>query len=391
MPTTDTPKSGLIVTIEEIRQSSPTGYFRPVIGIVLAAGLSLSLAACQEEPKAEAHVRPVKAVVVALKTGDIVRTFSGTVRARVESNLGFRVPGKILERRVNAGDTVAAGQVVASLDDKDLRLAEDAARAAVAAAKTRLAVARDALARARALLPKGYTPKALLDQRKLEADAARSALEAAESQARQAANATQYAVLKADKGGIVSAVHAEAGQVVAAGTPVITLAEAGETEIALAVPEQDVARLQPGAPVELRLWADDAVKVQGAIREIAGQADPASRTYAVRVSVSSPPAAMRLGMTATATLHLGSQTPHVTVPVTALTQVEGRDAVFVASRGTSTVAPRLVTTGGVSGSGVKIVSGLRPGDIVVTGGVQFLTPGKKVRLPDDVMRTAAAQ
>lgn len=391
MPTTDTSKTGLVVINEEIRQSSASGYFRSAISIVLAAGFSLSLAACQEEQKAEDHVRPVKAIVVALETGDIVRTFSGTVRARVESNLGFRVPGKILERRVNAGDTVAAGQVVARLDDKDLRLAEDAARAAVAAAKTRLAVARDALGRAQALLPKGYTPKALLDQRKLEADAAQSALEAAESQARQAANATRYAVLKADKGGIVSAVHAEAGQVVAAGTPVITLAEAGETEVALAVPEQDVARLQPGAPVALHLWANDAAKAQGTIREIAGQADPALRTYAVRVSVSSPPAAMRLGMTATATLHLGSQTPHVTVPVTALTQVEGRDAVFVAARDTSTVAPRVVTTGGVTGSGVKIVSGLRPGDIVVTGGVQFLTPGKKVRLPDDVMRTAAAQ
>jgi multidrug efflux system membrane fusion protein len=383
MLTADTPQTGLRVTTEEFQHSSAIGYFRSALWLVLAAGFALSLAACKEEPQAENHVRPVKAIVVALETGDVVRTFSGIVRARVESNLGFRVPGKILVRRVNPGDTVAAGEMIARLDDTDLRLAEDAARAAVASAKTRLAVAKDALGRAQVLLPKGYTPKAVLDQRQLEFDAAQSALEAAESQARQAANATQYAVLKADKGGIVSAVHAEAGQVVAAGTPVITLAEAGETEVALAVPEQDVARLRPGTPVKLTLWADGAASLAGTIREIAGQADPALRTYAVRVSVSSPPAAMRLGMTATATLHLGKQAPHMTVPVTALTQVEGRDAVYVAARDTSTVTPRFVTTGGVSG--------LQPGEIVVTGGVQFLARGKKVRLPDEVMRTADAQ
>ena len=387
----DTPKIELPVTIEENHQSSANDYYRLAVRTALAAGLFLPLAACKQEQQAEDHVRPVKAVVVALESGEIVRTFSGTVRARIESNLGFRVPGKILERRVNTGDAVAGGQMIARLDDKDLRLSEDSARAAVAAAKTRLAVARDALDRARTLLPKGYTPKAVADQRQLEFDAAGSALEAAEAQARQAANATQYAVLTADKSGIVSAVHAEAGQVVAAGTPVITLAETGETEVALNVPEQDVARLAAGAPVELSLWADGTAKAQGRIREIAGQADPSLRTYAVRVSVSTPPAAMRLGMTATATLHLGTEAPHVSVPLTALTQVEGRDAVFVASRGTSTVAPRFVITGGVTGTAIKVTSGLQAGEIVVTGGVQFLTTGKKVRLPDDVMRTASAQ
>lgn len=379
-----TPQTGQKLISDVIRKSS-------VVKLAVAAGLALTLAACGEEQKAENHVRPVKAVVVTEQSGDIVRSFSGTVRARVESNLGFRVAGKILERKVNIGDTVKAGQLVAKLDDKDLILSEDSAKASVAAAKTRLAVAKDAYNRSAALLPKGYTAKAVVDQRKLELDAAQSSLEAAEAQARQAGNATQYASLSTDKAGIVSAVYAEAGQVVAAGTPVVALAETGEIEVALTVPEQEVTRLKTGAPVELTLWADGNVKAQGTLREIAGQADPSLRTYAVRVSVANPPASMRLGMTATATLKLGSDTPHVNVPLTALTQVDGRDAVFVADRTSSTVAPRFVTTGGVTPNGVKVVSGLQAGEVVVTGGVQFLTAGKKVRLPQELVKTASVQ
>lgn len=359
--------------------------------LAAAAVLASTLAACNSEPKTENHIRPVKAVVVTEQAGDVVRTFSGTVRARVESNLGFRVPGKILERKVNIGDTVKAGQLVARLDEKDLVLSEDSAKASVAAAKTRLAVAKDAHHRSAVLLPKGYISKAIVDQRKLELDAAQSALDAAEAQSRQASNSTGYANLNADKDGIVSSVYAEAGQVVAAGTPIVTLAETGEIEVALAVPEQEVTRLKTGAPVELTLWADGTIKTQGAIREIAGQADPSLRTYAVRVSVPNSPAGMRLGMTATALLKLGTEAPHIVVPLTALTQVDGRDAVFVADRVSSTVAPRFITTGGVTDRGVKIVSGLQAGEIVITGGVQFLTAGKKVRLPQEVVKTASAE
>lgn len=375
---------------EEYRKSSVHSYHHSIITAMTVAGAALLLTACGPEKGAEEAPRPVKVTVAVQQSGDIVRSFSGTVRARVESNLGFRVPGKILERRVNVGDTVAAGQMIARLDDNDLVLSGNSATAAVSAARTRLAVARDSLNRAKSLLPKGYIAKAAVDLRQLEADAAQSALDAAEAQSRQAANATQYAALTAERGGIVGAVHAEAGQVVAAGTPVITLAEAGETEVALNVPEQDVTRLAPGAAAELTLWADGATKARGRIREIAGQADPALRTYAVRVSIAEPPVAMRLGMTITATLRLGADAPHIVIPLTALTQIDGRDAVFVADRTTSTVAPHFVTTAGVADSGVKVSSGLQPGDVVVTGGVQFLSPGKKVRLPQELAKAATA-
>jgi membrane fusion protein, multidrug efflux system len=359
------------------------------IGLTLGLA-TLVLAGCKEEKAVEQVIRPVKAIVAQEQAPERSRTFSGSVRARIDSPLGFRVAGKITERLVGIGDRIEVGQAIARLDETDLKLSEDSARSAVESARTRLDVARDALNRAKALLPNGYIPKATVDQRQLEFDAAKASLESAEAQARQAGNATGYAALASDKAGIVTAVQAEPGQVVAAGAPVVMLAEAGSIEVALNVPEQEVTHLVAGQPVSLQLWANQDIRADGRIREIGGQADQGSRTYSVRVSVLNPPPAMRLGMTATATLALGSDAPHVVIPVTALTQVEGRDAVFVADRTTQTVTPRFVETDGVGTDGIKLRGGLKAGDVVVTGGVQFLTDGMKVRLPKDVLRTASA-
>lgn len=390
MSKNDVPSGFFLHNTEENRNSS---VFSPHSSLLrVAAGLALALAvtACREEPQAEQIIRPVKAIVVHEQSGDVVRSFSGDMRARVESTLGFRVPGKIVERLVNIGDEVKVGQVIARLDDKDLVLSENSAKAAVLSAKSRLAVAKDALDRAEALQPKGYTPQATVDQRKLEADAAQAGLEEAEAQSRQATNSTGYAVLIADKAGIVTRVEAEAGQVVAAGTPVIALAEAGEIEVALNVPEQDVTHLTVGQAAELEFWADDDIKAQGKIREIARQADSGSRTYAVRIAIPNPPAASRLGMTVTATLKLRPGASHISVPLAALTQIDGHSAVYVADRTASVVNARPVETGGVNADSVKIVSGLKTGEVVVTGGVQFLSEGMHVRLPKDIVQTAAA-
>ncbi len=375
---------------EEKRKSSTFFSHSSRLRIALVLALAIPIAACREEPVAEQTVRPVKAVVVQEQSGDVVRSFSGDLRARIESTLGFRVPGKIVERRVNIGDEVKAGQIIARLDDKDLVLSENSANAAVLSAKSRLAVANDALGRAEKLQPKGYTPEAVVDQRRLEADAAKAALEEAEAQARQAANSSGYAVLKADKAGIVTRVEAQAGQVVAAGTPVISLAEAGEIEVAFSVPEQDVTQISVGQDADLKFWADGDIKSQGKIREIARQADPGSRTYAVRIAVPNPPAASRLGMTVTATLSLRPGAPHMSLPLAALTRIDGHDAVYVADRASSLVKPRTVQIGGVEADGVKVLSGLKTGEVVVTGGVQFLSEGMQVRLPKDILQTAAA-
>jgi multidrug efflux system membrane fusion protein len=371
-------------------ESGFLSLIRRYLGVSLGLGLAFLLTGCKEEKPVEQVIRPVKAIIVAEQAPERSRIFSGSVRARIESPLGFRVAGKITERRVSVGEKIAVGQEIARLDETDLKLSADSARAAVDSARTRLEVARDALGRAKALLPNGYIPKATADQRQLEFDAAKAALEAAEAQARQAENASSYTVLASSKAGIVTAVQAEPGQVVAAGAPVVTLAEDGEIEVALSVPEQEVTRLTIGQTVALRLWAAEDIRAEGRIREIAGQADPGSRTYAVRVAVINPPAAMRLGMTASATLSLGAEDPHIVIPITALTQIEGRDTVFVADRATQTVTPRLVETAGVGSDGLKLRTGLKAGEVVITGGVQFLIAGMKVRLPQDVLRTAAA-
>lgn len=375
---------------EEKRKSSALFPHSSALRVAAALSLALSVAACREEQQAEQIIRPVKAIVVQEHSGDAVRSFSGDMRARIESTLGFRVPGKIVERLVNIGDEVKVGQVIARLDDKDLILSESSAKAAVQSAKSRLAVAKDALARAEKLQPKGYTPEAVVDQRKLETDAAQAALEAAGAQARQAGNSTGYAELKADRAGIVTRVQAEAGQVVAAGTPVIALAEAGEIEVAFSVPEQDVTHLAIGQEAELDFWADGDIKTRGKIREIARQADPGSRTYAVRIAIPNPPAASRLGMTVTAMLKLRAGAPHISVPLAALTQINGRSAVYIADRNSSTVTSRQVETGGVNAESVKVVSGLKSGEVVVTGGIQFLSDGMQVRLPKEIVQTAAA-
>jgi RND family efflux transporter MFP subunit len=194
-----------------------------------------------------------------------------------------------------------------AIDEIDLRLAQMSASAAVASARSRRDVARDNLQRGKALLPSAIISQAAYDTRQNEMDAAASALEAAEAQLRQAVNAVGYATLRADKAGIVTAVMAEPGQVVNAGQTIITLAHANATEISVAVPEQDCGYLTPGQRAKIRLWAGPNVSMQGRIREIAGQADPAARTYAVRISVSESPQIMRLGMTASVTLHIDDE------------------------------------------------------------------------------------
>jgi membrane fusion protein, multidrug efflux system len=358
-------------------------------GVGLAVlGIAALLAGCRSEAKVEEEVtRPVKVAVVESAARGRTLTYSGVVRARIESAMGFRVAGKIVERAVNVGDRVEVGQVIARLDETDLKLAENSARAAVAAARSRREVANDNLERARVLLPKAIISQAAYDTRKNELDAATSALESAQAQLLQATNAVSYATLVANKAGIVTAITGEPGQVVSAGQPVITLANSGETEIAIAVPEQDAGRLALGQRALITLWAGPRASTEGSIREIAGQADAASRTYAVRVSATAPPQGMRLGMTATVAIRIDEEADAMVVPLAALTEIDGAHVVFVVDEGTKTVRKTPVVVAATTDDGIKIAGGLNAGDLVVTAGVQFLRDGMRVRLPRE--RTTA--
>ena len=356
----------------------------------LFAALAI-LAGCSSEAKVEREfVRPVKVAVV----GDAVRgrtlNYSGVVRPRIESAVGFRVPGKIVERLVNVGDHVEVDQVIARLDDIDLRLAEQSAKAAGDSARSRRDVARDNLERGKALLPSVTISQAAYDTRRNEMDAAASALESAEAQLRQATNAVGYATLRADKAGIVTAVLAEPGQVVSAGQAVVTLAQKGEIEIAVAVPEQDAGNLAVGYPAKITLWAGPRLSFEGRIREIAGQADPAARTYAIRISVGEAPQIMRLGMTASVALRIDNDASGIVVPVAAVTESDGSPVVFTVDPATETVHKRKVVVGGTAENGVRIADGVHTGDLVVTGGVQFLRDGMTVRLSNDHQQARVA-
>jgi multidrug efflux system membrane fusion protein len=351
--------------------------------------LPLALAGCSDEKVSEVPARPVKVMVVPKPVTERALAYSGVIAPRIESTLGFRVPGKIMERFVNVGDTVKAGQKIAKLDEKDLKLAENSARAAVAAAKTRFDVASDALNRAKFLKPNGFIAQSAVDQRQLEFDSAQSALNSARDQLDQAINATSYALLLADKDGIVTSVRAEPGQVVGAGQAVITLAHSDDIEASVSVPEHEIIKLKEGERASISLWSAPDIRSEGKIREIAGAANPASRTYAVRVTITNPVPEMRIGMTAAVTFRMPQDTPAVIVPVTALAGQRGKTIAFVASQDTQTVARRDIETGRVSDEGVRVKAGLKPGDILVTAGVQFLEDGMKVRLPKGVMTEIA--
>ena len=362
---------------DALRGGGSTGIFG------LACLVAALVAGCKvETPAKEAEVRPVKVAVVAAAPQGRTLTYSGVVRPRIETALGFRVPGKMVARSVNVGDHVDVDQEIARLDPTDLVLAENAARAAVAAARSRRDVASDHLERAKVLLPKAIVSQVTYDTRRNEFDAAASALESAESQLQQAINAVSYATLRTDKAGIVTSVTGEPGHVVGAGQAVITLAEAGETEIAIAVPEQDAGRLRIGQRANIALWAGPHVTVEGRIREIAGQADPAMRTYAVRIAVPQPPPTMRLGMTATVALSFENTAP-VLVPLTALRESDGGVVAFVVDAVHKVVRKTAVSVAGVAEDGVEIAGGLQVGDLVVTGGVQFLRDGMRIRLPGE--------
>lgn len=363
---------------------------KSVITRVAILGVLALLAGCKAETAVhEQPVRPVKVAVVEAGSQGRTLTYSGVVRPRIESALGFRVPGKIVARSVNVGDRIEVDQVIARLDDTDLKLAENAARAAVASARSRREVAKDNLERAKVLLPKAIISQAVYDTRRNELDAAEAALDTAEAQLRQAANAVGYTLLKADKAGIVTAVTGEPGQVVSAGQAVATLAEAGETEIALAVPEQDAGRLSLGQQAKVMLWAGPRVSVVGRIREIAGQADAASRTYAVRIAVDAPPQTMRLGMTASVALTIDDESAPMVVPLAALTEGEGGTVAFVVDQASKVVRRTAVTVAGIADNGARIAGGLQAGDMVVTAGVQFLRDGMQVRLPGERIQAGA--
>lgn len=340
----------------------------------------VALAACKPAPQPVEDIRPVRTLTVGLTPTQATMTYAGEVRARTESALAFRVGGKMVARQVSIGQSVKAGQTLASLDPKDLQLGDAAATAQVAAAQAQFNVTKSDLERVTGLHAKSYASQGELDRYTTQFEFAKAQLEAAKAQRDQVANQTRYSTLVADTDGVITAVLAEAGQVVAAGQPVMHLARAGEIEIAAAIPEDRINLVKVGMPVNVSLWSAGEKIYPGKIRELSSAADPYSRTYALRVSVPTPPPEMKLRMTAAIAIPLLDLPALVHLPSPSMVTQQNKAGVWVFDGNAGAVKFRAVEFAGVEGNEVLVASGLKPGDVVVTAGAAFLSEGQKVKL-----------
>ncbi|WIM04662.1 MAG: efflux RND transporter periplasmic adaptor subunit [Candidatus Nitricoxidivorans perseverans] len=332
---------------------------------LLLSAFALSLAACEKAPPSAPPSAPppvVKVVAVAESFADGQRSYSGEVRARREMPLAFRIGGKLIERRVDAGARVGPGQTLARLDPADAALQASQAQAqeALAAAEAR---------RTRDLHAKNFISGAALDAKE-------TALAAARAQAGLTKNQVAYAALAADHAGVIAAVLAEPGQVVAAGQPVLRLARDGEREAAIALPETALAGLKVGAAAEIALWSGGRT-YRGRLRELSPAADPATRTYAARVTMIETGPEVVLGMTATVRFAGGS--PALTVPLPAVFQQGEKHAVWIVGAD-GALALRPIVLGAYTEAGATVVEGLAAGERIVAAGVHKLVAGQKVRV-----------
>jgi RND family efflux transporter MFP subunit len=308
------------------------------------------------------------------------------VRPRVESRLGFRVGGKIAARKVDVGALVKRGQVLMELDPQDLKLGQAGAMASLRAAETNRDLARADLNRYKELRAKNFVSEAVLDTKAAAFKASQANVDAARAAYGEQSNQSRYASLVSDTEGVVTGVDAEVGQVVAPGVPVVRVARTDEKEVVIGVPEDRVEALRKVADVTVRLWANRDAAIPGKIREISPMADPATRTYMMKVAVPPRPE-IRLGMTATVQFTARSDAAQIRLPLTALVQNKGATSVWLVENGAVRLAE--VQLGAPLGNEILVASGLQPGQTVVTAGVNLLKNGQKVRiLTADVARRA---
>lgn len=328
---------------------------------------TLALSACNSAPPPPVKVKSVRIMTVGAGTAAETRSYAGEVHARFETLLGFRVPGKVVSRLVDAGAVVKRGQPLARIDTTDFAL-----QVAQSEAQSRLAGAE--LKRYRDLRSKNFVSQAALDARE-------AAATAAQAQTYLTRNQAAYTTLTADRDGVIAAVLAEAGQVVYAGQPIFRLAPDGEREVAINLPEGDISRLGVGAPAEINLWAqgETAPALVGKLRELSAAADPVTRTYAARVAL--PAAPMRLPVGLSATVRFASAIPGETtfaIPLSAVFQMKKQMAVWKVGAGdTVTLTP--VSVSRYTASQAIVTDGLTVGDRIVNAGVTLLTAGEKVR------------
>ena len=357
--------------------------------IPLMAALGL-LSACSKPMPAEEPVRAVKVVSVGMDAQRSAVEYSGEVRARVESNLGFRVAGKIIRRHVELGRQVRAGEILAQLDPQDYKLSADAARAQLAAAATNRDLAAADFRRYKDLREQNFISSAELERRETTLKAAQAQFDQAQAQLSGQGNQLAYTNLVADVSGVVTAVAAEVGQVVAAGTPIVRIAQDGPRDVVFSVPEDKVQTVRVGSAAKLSLWASQQI-LRGTVREVAASADPVTRTYSVKLTVEGKEA-LPLGATVSvaAAAFAHGDTPVIKLPTSALLRDGNQAAVWILDAATMTVKLQPIVIATADGNDVIIGSGLVPGMQVVVAGVHVLQVGQKVTLYQVARADAAA-
>jgi RND family efflux transporter MFP subunit len=353
-------------------------YSRFLAGLSLAL-MAIALAGCNELAAEKAvPPRPVLVAMVHYEAESPERSFVGTIKPRIEADMGFRVPGKVAKRLVEVGQTVDVGQPLATLDEIDLKLQAGQAEAELRAATGVLAQAAAAETRANELRAKGWTTDAQLDQAKASADEARARLNRAQRSVELTNNSLSYATLVADSRGVVTATLVEPGQVVAAGQTAIRVARLAEKEAVVAIPETLLGRAKEGAAT-VTLWSEADRKYAARLREIAPSADPATRTYLAKFSLPGAGDNVSLGMTATLTLSDPATTRVARLPLSALFSEGSAPSFYVVDdKGDVTLQPVKVKS--YESNDVVITGGVNEGDKVVALGVQKLDPAQKVRV-----------
>ncbi len=374
------------VSFEWFFAAKPSARAVLVLAVLSAA---LVLAACSKAAPPPEPVRAVKVVKVSASGLDAVQEYSGDVRARVESRLGFRVAGKLIKRQAEVGQRVSVGQVLAQIDPQDYKLAADAARAGVAAAQTNRDLAAADFKRFSSLKDQNFISGAELERREAALKAAQAQLDQAQVQLKSQGNQAGYATLVADVAGIITAVEAEPGQVVSAGTPVVRIAQDGARDVVFSVPEDRVRQLAVGTEVAIKRWSDNS-SITGRIREVAASADPVTRTFPVKVSVDAQQAPA-LGSTVyvlppPATGGMSA----IKLPTSALFLIGQASHVWVLDTASMTVKSTPVQVATADGNEAVIASGLSAGQMVVSAGVHVLSPDQKVTVFGDKSVAQAA-
>ena len=356
-----------------VKSSTGQAARRLATACVAFVAVTALLSGCQRKVEAPPpEIRPVRAVAVEkLAAGGMV-TMTGTVQAQTEINQSFRIDGRLIERTVDVGDTVRPGQLIARMDPQNEEAGLQSARAQLTAARAQLVEARNNHERMSGLVVEDAVSRAQYEQAEAQVESAQSAVIVAQ-------NRLSYTRLASDVAGVVTARGPQPGEVVSAGRMIVQVAREGGRDAVFDVPAQVKDSAPKNPEIVVALSDDPRVTAAGRVREVSPRADPVTGTFAVRVRLIDPPAAMRLGTTVSGRMKLDAA-PGIEIPATALVRVEGRTAVWVFDRQSGTVSLRSIDVGRADARLAQVTSGLNPGDVVVTAGVQALRPGQKVRL-----------